>query len=396
VNAAGGSQVSDSPLPPWLADTIGPFAARIYASVLAARNTKFDLGKGVVTFDRPVISIGNLTVGGTGKTPMVSWVIARLRSAGWDPCIAMRGYRAVHGISDEAAEYAASFSDLPIISQPNRIDGLIRLFGSARGEGVDAIVLDDGLQHRQIARQADVVLIDARWNLDQAKLLPHGWYREGPHALSRASAVVLMHADRVSGADLKTQISRVRARCHDGVPIATARHAWRCVDLFGPGDKVLQSTKPGWVRGKRLALIAAIARPEQFIHQVEAATGHKVVETVVLRDHDPVPREAIQRLGNSGVDGVIMTGKDWAKVVGTAPHHLSDNQNRGKPLDADLEAALGLQLSVPIVVPRVEIQMLEEEEGVWGTVEGALAQAAALSGGAEGADDGGDVAAGSV
>jgi len=384
VSATGGSPESDSPLPPWLADTIGPLASQIYAWVLASRNAKFDKGKGIVTFDRPVISIGNLTVGGTGKTPMVSWVIARMRSADWDPCIAMRGYRAANGISDEAAEYADRFSDLPIIAQPNRIDGLIRLFGSPRGERVDAIVLDDGFQHRQIARQADIVLIDARWNLDHARLLPRGWYREGPPALARASAVVLMHADRVSSADLKTQMSRIRASCHDGVPLATARHAWRCVDLFGPGDKVLQSTEPGWVRGKRLALIAAIARPEQFIHQVEVASGQKVLEAVILRDHDPIPHATLQRLGKLGVDGVIMTGKDWAKVVGAAPHPQPEDQNRGKPLDAVLEAVLGLQLAVPIVVPRVEIEMLEGEEGVWEAVEGALAQAGDLSGGSEG------------
>lgn len=361
-----------SPLPSWLAATIGPLAASVYGSVLASRNAKFDAGKGVVTFDRPVISIGNLTVGGTGKTPMVSWVVAKLRSAVHDPCIAMRGYRAVNGVSDEAAEYAARFSDLPIVAQPNRIDGLIKLFGSERGERVDTIVLDDGFQHRQIARQANLVLLDARWNLDAARLLPHGWYREAPHALTRADAVVLMHADRVSPTDLAAQQARVRR--WTAAPLASARHAWRCVDLFGPGDKVLQSTEATWVRGKRLAVIAAIARPEQFIAQVEAATGHTVVEQVILRDHDQIPQDAIRRLGRLSVDGVVMTGKDWAKVVG--------KQNEGKPLDGgegtEVRAVQGLNLPVPIVVPRVEIQVLEGEEGVWKAVEGALAQATAL------------------
>lgn len=373
--AADPNASASSPLPPWLAATLGPLAARVYGSVLASRNRKFDAGKGVVTFDRPVLSIGNLTVGGTGKTPMVSWVVAKLRSTGHDPCIAMRGYRAVNGVSDEAAEYAARFCDLPIVAQPNRIEGLIKLFGSERGQRVDAVVLDDGFQHRQIARQANIVLIDARWNLDDAALLPLGWYREGPQALQRADAVVLMHADRVSGADLSTQKARVRAHCRGGVPIAAARHAWRCVDLFGPGDKVLQSTEAVWVRGKRLALIAAIARPEQFVQQVEGATGQKVVEAVILRDHDPISAEQIRRLGE-GVDGVVMTGKDWAKVV--------SQQGKGKPLDNDdegvLAAAQGLNLSVPVVVPRVDIQILEGESQVWQAVEGAVGQAAELKG----------------
>jgi tetraacyldisaccharide 4'-kinase len=278
--------------------------------VLASRNAKFDSGRGVVTFDRPVISIGNLTVGGTGKTPMVSWLVAKLRSAGHDPCIAMRGYKSVHGMSDEAVECAARFSDLPIVAQPNRIEGLIRLFGGERGERVDTIVLDDGFQHRQIARQANIVLIDARWNLDEAKLLPHGWYREGVEALKRVDAVVLMHADRVSPSDLAAQQARVKQ--WTSAPVAAASHAWRCVDLFGPGDKVLQSTEAMWVKGKRLAVIAAIARPEQFIAQVEQMSGQKVAESVVLGDHAAIPLDAISRLARSGVDGVVMTGKDWA------------------------------------------------------------------------------------
>ncbi len=379
--AAHPSASASSPLPLWLAATIGPLAASVYGAVLASRNARFDAGKGVVTFDRPVISIGNLTVGGTGKTPMVSWVAAKLRSAGHDPCIAMRGYRAVNGVSDEAAEFAARFSDLPIVAQPNRIEGLIKLFGSARGERVDSIVLDDGFQHRQISRQANIVLIDARWNLDEAKLLPHGWYREGPQALRRADAAVLMHADRVIATELAAQQARVRR--WTTAPIATARHTWQCVDLFGPGDKVLQSTEAVWMKGKRLALIAAIARPEQFVDQVERATGQKAVEAVILRDHDQLPIAEIQRLGRLNVDGIVMTGKDWAKVVGY--------QNKGKPLvggeGPEVRATLGLNLPVSIVVPRVEVEFLEGEEGVWRVVEGAMAQATALKEPAESPDE---------
>ncbi len=375
------SASASSPLPLWLAATIGPLAASVYGPVLASRNRKFDAGKGVITFDRPVISIGNLTVGGTGKTPMVSWVAAKLRSAGHDPCIAMRGYRAVNGVSDEAAEYAARFSDLPIVAQPNRIEGLIKLFGSARGERVDSIVLDDGFQHRQISRQANIVLIDARWNLDEAKLLPHGWYREGPPALRRADAVVLMHADRVIATELAAQQERVRRWAT--APLATARHTWRCVDLFGPGDKVLQSTEAVWMKGKRLALIAAIARPEQFVDQVEKATGQKAVEAVILRDHDQLPIAEIQRLGRLNVDGIVMTGKDWAKVVG--------HQNKGKHLvggeGPEVRATLGVNLPVSIVVPRVEVEFLEGEEGVWRVVEGAMAQATALKEPSESPDE---------
>ncbi|HRQ74118.1 MAG TPA: tetraacyldisaccharide 4'-kinase, partial [Phycisphaerales bacterium] len=139
----------------------GRLAAMVYGAAIARRNRAFDAGRGVVTLDRPVISVGNLSTGGTGKSPTVAWVVRTLREAGRDPCIAMRGYRSRDGVSDEAEEYRAAFDDLPVVARPDRLQGLIELFASERGGRVDAVVLDDGFQHRCIARALDLVLIDA-------------------------------------------------------------------------------------------------------------------------------------------------------------------------------------------------------------------------------------------
>src|SRR5690554_4595553 len=84
---------------------VGSALAAVYGAVVARRNRRFDAGRGVVTLDRPVVSVGNLSVGGTGKTPMVGRIVRWMLEAGRRPCIAMRGYRAAAGESDEAAEY---------------------------------------------------------------------------------------------------------------------------------------------------------------------------------------------------------------------------------------------------------------------------------------------------
>src|SRR5881394_190373 len=147
---------------PALRGPLGPVAAAVYGAAISLRNRRFDRGKGVVTFDRPVVSVGNLSVGGTGKTPMVLHLARVLTEAGHRPCVAMRGYGAADGQkADEAREYHRAIRNLPVVAQPDRTLGLIELFGTEHGSEVDCVILDDGFQHRQIARQYDIVLIDA-------------------------------------------------------------------------------------------------------------------------------------------------------------------------------------------------------------------------------------------
>jgi hypothetical protein len=183
------------PLPAPLRPLAGPLSA-LYRAGLEHKSGAFDAGHGVITIDRPVISVGNLSVGGTGKTPMTSWIVRTLIDAGHTPAIAMRGYRSKNGVSDEADAYARALPGTPVVAQPDRLEGLFRLFADDEGRAVDVVVLDDGFQHRRIARQLDLVLIDATRDPFRDRLLPAGWLREGPAALVRASGVVLTHADR--------------------------------------------------------------------------------------------------------------------------------------------------------------------------------------------------------
>lgn len=285
--------------------------SRVYASQIGKRNARFDKGQGVVTLDRPVISVGNLSVGGTGKTPMVRRIVELLREHGRDPCIAMRGYgssRRADGRSDEADEYASHFDDLPIVAQPNRTEGLIALFGTDRGESIDVIVLDDGFQHRRIARELDIVLIDAtRSPLDDA-LLPLGRLREPTESLVRAHAVVVTHTERSPDVTVN-DITRTAYAAHPDLLMATAEHAWDELSVNGRREPI------AWLAGKAVLPVCAIGNPGAFVESVRSVAS-RVLEPIVLRDHDPYARGTIRRIiqASQQADAIVTTAKDWAKL----------------------------------------------------------------------------------
>ena len=184
--------------PPLVPGRPGRALALAYGCIIDRRNARYDARQGVVTLDRPVVSVGNLSVGGTGKTPMVAALARALLDGGRNPCIAMRGYasnRRSDGLSDEAAEYQRELPGVPIVARADRLLGLIHLFAAEEGERVDTVLLDDGFQHRRIARQVDIVLLDASRNPFTDRLLPAGWLREPVGSLARATHVVITHAE---------------------------------------------------------------------------------------------------------------------------------------------------------------------------------------------------------
>ena len=155
------------PLPALLAPVTVP-ASLLYGLAVRARNARFDRGRTVVPVTVPVISVGNVTVGGTGKTPMVTWVTRRLLDAGMRPVIAMRGYGARPGRGDEAdeadeadevMEHRLRLGDVPVVADPDRVAAL-RSFLPEHA-GIDCVVLDDGFQHRRLGRDLDLVLMGA-------------------------------------------------------------------------------------------------------------------------------------------------------------------------------------------------------------------------------------------
>ena len=156
-------------------------ASWVFGAIVARRNARFD----AATLRRaalPSLSVGNLTVGGTGKTPVAAWCVEQLRARGARPAIVMRGVG-----DDEWRVHGLLNPGTPVIVSADRSDGVF----TARARGADCVVLDDAFQHRQAARVADVVLVSADGFSGRAHLLPAGLYREPLTALRRAQAVLV-------------------------------------------------------------------------------------------------------------------------------------------------------------------------------------------------------------
>jgi tetraacyldisaccharide 4'-kinase len=293
--------------------------AAAYGAVVAGRNRRFDRGVGVRRLPCPVISVGNLSVGGTGKTPVVAWVARRLAASGRRPVIALRGYRPdASGTSDEAALHRELLPEVPIAVGADRI-AAIRALGEPRDERT-VVVLDDGFQHRRLHRDFDLVLVDATRPDLADRLIPYGRLREPLASLARADALLVTRADGVDEG-----LATALARHHGTPPVAWSRHAWSGLSLWhrGVGTPVPVS----WLDGRRLATLLGVGHPEAIRRQL-AAFGGRDVLAVPARDHDAYGPSRLARIldrcrGEPSLDAVLTTAKDWTKLRSRWPEDLA-------------------------------------------------------------------------
>ncbi|MBN1393798.1 MAG: tetraacyldisaccharide 4'-kinase, partial [Pirellulales bacterium] len=206
-----------------------------YAAAARLRNWMYDAGvKKVHKVDAPVVSVGNITLGGTGKTPMVRrlarWFIAR----GVRAAVVSRGYGSAAGqMNDEALEMRMLLPEVPHLQNPDRVAAAREAI-----EKLDAqlIILDDGFQHRRIARDLDIVLLDALNPFGFDRVFPRGLLREPLSGLRRADAVVLSHADLIEPSERESIWRVVRRRAPEAV-FAEAAHVPRMlISRVGKGD----------------------------------------------------------------------------------------------------------------------------------------------------------------
>lgn len=324
------------PLPSFLAPITIP-ASWVYGRFIAARNHRYDHNVGVELIGRPVISVGNITTGGTGKTPMVMWIARQLLLAGRHPIIAMRGYKSVNGMSDEQAEYAESIPDVPVIANPDRVSSLRDFFKVNRQ--FDCVILDDGFQHRQLKRDCDLVLIDATADTFNQRLLPAGHLREPLENLRRADAVIVTRAN--ADGQVESEFSKLNAQIeqhHGKPPIAVSRHAWVALDVH-QANHADEQRLVEWLRGKRVLTMLGIGNPEAMIRQLESV-GAIVAANVPAADHEQYDRAkiAVARGLCTGCEAMVMSQKDWVKL-----RHLIDLSS----------------WPAPIVVPRLEIEVFQ-------------------------------------
>lgn len=311
---------------------VGPLVEPFYRAEVARRSRAFDRGRGVERLDVPVLSVGNLTTGGTGKSPMVAWLVRRLLEAGQRPLIAMRGYRPdARGRSDEADEYARTLAGVPVVARTDRVQGVRERLESEKDQPVartTCVVLDDGFQHRRLARQLDIVLLDSTRDVRSMRLLPTGDLREPLSALGRANALVLTRwASGRDEGEARAILNDTLARAGVDVErapspvLAACDHAW--LGLRVDAEGVSRDETVQWLRGRRVLAVCAIGNPGPFMAQVvaavdEAGTGAAPVACVALPDHDPYSSRTIarivERVRAERAEAIVTTEKDWSKL----------------------------------------------------------------------------------
>lgn len=251
----------------------------LYGVVAAARNWTFDAGiRTVHRLPVTVVSIGNLTVGGTGKTPAVAFLCGLAHAQGRRPGVLARGYGRAPGapLNDEGTLLQRRLPWLLQAQDPDRVAAGHRLVAA----GADYLVLDDGLQHRRLHRDLDVVCLDAELPFGNGSCLPAGDLREFRSGLRRAGLVLLTRAGRLTPEQLAARADRVRSLTGRDVPVHACEHGASDV-VVRPSGAVLPLAD---LRGRRAVLLSAIARPQSFRSSVEAL-GVEVVCEFRHRDH---------------------------------------------------------------------------------------------------------------
>ncbi|MGI9518827.1 MAG: tetraacyldisaccharide 4'-kinase [Pirellulaceae bacterium] len=281
----------------------------VYRGITGIRNRTWDRrGYRAARVTVPVISIGNLTTGGTGKTPLVRWVVQKLLDSGRCPAIVSRGYGSRPGEpNDEFRELQLFLPDTPHIQNPDRVAAARQAIAQHRA---DCLVLDDGFQHRRLARDLDIVLIDATCPFGFDHLLPRGLLREPVASLRRADAVIITRVDQVNVAELK----RIRSVIE---PFVTADQiaevsfrpsGW--LDVQGDSHKALPFAGP-------LLAFCGIGNPAGFRRTVQNCCPD-VVEFHQFPDHHHYSSSDLALLNHRATAhnalAMICTIKDLVKV----------------------------------------------------------------------------------
>ncbi len=246
----------------------------------------------------PSVSIGNVTVGGTGKTPVSAWLASRLREAGARPAVVLRGYG-----DDEVLVHRLLNPDVPVLADAERVRGVER----AAREGADVAILDDAFQHRRAARVADIVLLSAdRWT-GAVRLLPAGPFREPLESLQRAS-LVLITVKAASAAQVRATIDAVRA-VTDSTVVTVDLQPASFINVASGEARTVES-----FRGTRVLAVSGIGDPAAFAGQLTRLALQPV--PMVFADHHAYRASDVTNImaGAAGVDAVVCTLKDAVKL----------------------------------------------------------------------------------
>ena len=331
--------------------------------------------------DAAVLCVGNITTGGTGKTPLVVWLCnlitqnPELKTQNCKCAILTRGYKARAkenaDFKDEIAILAESCPEAEVIVNPDRFTGAAEAIGKYAAK---VLIMDDGFQHRRLARNLDIIAIDAIQPFGYGKMLPAGLLREPVSSLKRAGAVVITRCDQIDGAELNKLEKKLRAINPDMV-IARSIHA--PVSVKYPEPPVIPA-KAGiqkdnkkmdsclrrndnieQLKGKKVFAFCGIGNPDAFLDTIKNL-GSELAGSKIYDDHyhytDACLTEISEQAKELGADLILTTQKDWTKVIPNFKSQISD-----------------FKLPLPFAYLAIEIKFLAGEDKLTALIKDTLA-----------------------
>ena len=286
----------------WLSTLLWP-AAALFGAVVALRSTAYRRGWiASVRVGAPVVVIGNISVGGTGKTPITGWLADRLIKAGRNPAIVSRGYagrRQAAPVRVTASSDPAEVGDEPVMLAQQAGCPVWVCVDRARAarraveEGAEVVLSDDGLQHYRMARDLEFCVIDGERGLGNGRLLPAGPLREPAGRLNEVDEILVQGGPgEFRGLGFELRIDHV-------------------APLSGPGRRSLEA-----FAGRKVLAVAGIGAPERFLAALESAGLE--VESVPVADHGRVALDTVLARGLP----VLMTAKDAVKYRNVSADNL--------------------------------------------------------------------------
>ncbi len=281
--------------------------ARLYGAAAAAHQRR--RARRRVDVGLPIVSVGNITAGGTGKTPMTQWVVQQLRAMGRRPAVALRGGRG----EDEALLHAQALGGAPVAVGADRARAIDQL--RTRGEAFDCVVLDDGMQRRELVKRLEIALVDATRDPFRDALLPLGLLREPVDGLARADVIALTRVDLPPAGEAQ-RLADTLAKAFPAATIAQVELGWSALRIVeAEGEERVETVD--WLRGRRVAALCAVGRPAAFFEQLRRA-GATVAARLALADHAAMGGRRLRRvrrlLEEAAAKTLVCTEKDWVKL----------------------------------------------------------------------------------
>jgi len=276
--------------------------------------------------DAVVISIGNITVGGTGKTPLVVWLCkeiipdSRFQISNSQCAILTRGYKSraqehkstraqkIEDYRDEPAILAESCPEVNVIVNPDRVAGAAEAINKF---GAKVLIMDDGFQHRRLVRDLDIITIDGTQPFGYGKMLPAGLLREPVTSLKRAGAVVITRCDQVTETEL-SEIEKKLSAINPNMIIARSIHAPAYVKTTDNKETSLDHLK-----GKKIFAFCGIGNPGAFLNTIKSLSCDLAGEKI-YNDHHHYTNDCLADIYEQAeclkADLILTTQKDWTKI----------------------------------------------------------------------------------